>query len=192
MVRSFEALRSVDPGFSADGVLTFKVRPLPTKYADRGSRGAVLRPAHRAARSRSRRDARRRHQLAAFAVQLPQLTTVIEEFPPAEGEFPPVFTVRRTTPGYFEAMSIPLVEGRTFTSDDHNRRLGSAIISRSVKDRYWPDTSALGKRITVAGVPAQVVGVVGDVHVSASTSRRSSSCTCRCSTPRATHAPYQR
>ena len=34
MVRSFDALRSVDPGFSADDVLTFTVRPLPTKYED--------------------------------------------------------------------------------------------------------------------------------------------------------------
>ena len=89
---------------------------------------------------------------------------MIEEFPPAEGEFPPVFAIRRTTPGYFEAMRIPVVEGRAFTSDDHDRRLGSVIISRSVKDRYWPDTSALGKRITVAGVPTRVVGVVGDVR----------------------------
>ena len=70
---------------------------------------------------------------------------MIEEFPPAEGEFPPVFAVRRTTPGYFEAMSIPVVEGRAFTSDDHNRRLGSVIISRSVKDRYWPDTTRAGQ-----------------------------------------------
>ncbi len=38
------------------------------------------------------------------------------------------------------------------------------IISRSVKERYWPNASALGKRIQVADVPAQVVGVVGDVH----------------------------
>jgi predicted lysophospholipase L1 biosynthesis ABC-type transport system permease subunit len=59
---------------------------------------------------------------------------------------------------------MPVVEGRTFTSDDHNARLGSLIISESIKRQYWPNESALGKRITTAGAPARVVGVVGDVH----------------------------
>jgi len=67
-------------------------------------------------------------------------------------------------PGYFDAMDIPLVEGRLFSPDDHNHRLPSAIISYSVKARYWPYTSALGKRINVGNVSARVVGVVGDVH----------------------------
>ena len=89
---------------------------------------------------------------------------VIEEFPPAEGALPPVFGVRRATPGYFDAMDIPVVEGRVFTPDDHNRRLPSVIISNSVKARYWPGTSALGKRIDIGNVSARVVGVVGDVH----------------------------
>jgi len=91
---------------------------------------------------------------------------VIEEFPPAEGQFPPVFQVRRAAPGFFEAMSIPVVEGRALTADDHTHRLGSVVISRSIKNEYWPDTSALGKRLTVSGTTAQVVGVVGDVHSS--------------------------
>ena len=65
MVRSFDALRSVDPGFSADDVLMFEVRPLSTKYDGPESRGTVLRRAHRAAGSRSRRDGRRCHQRAA-------------------------------------------------------------------------------------------------------------------------------
>jgi hypothetical protein len=68
------------------------------------------------------------------------------------------------TPGYFEAMGVPIIEGREFTADDHNARLGSIIISASVKQEFWPDESALGKRITTSGAPARVVGVVGDVH----------------------------
>jgi predicted lysophospholipase L1 biosynthesis ABC-type transport system permease subunit len=38
------------------------------------------------------------------------------------------------------------------------------LISESVKRQFWPNESAIGKRITTAGAPARVVGVVGDVH----------------------------
>jgi len=61
-------------------------------------------------------------------------------------------------------MGVPLIEGREFIADDHNARLGSMLISESIKRQYWPNESALGKRLTTAGAPAQVVGVVGDVH----------------------------
>jgi predicted permease len=164
MVRSFDALRSVDPGFSADGVLKFEVQPLPTKHAD----GEALARLYDRLLERLQGVPGVTRAGAITALPLagggPQYTTVIEEFPPAEGEFPPVFLFRRATPGYFETMRIPVFEGRAFIADDHNRRLGSVIISRSVKDRYWPDSSALGKRMTIAGIPARVIGVVGDVH----------------------------
>ena len=166
MVRSFEALRSVDPGFSAANVLTFEVAPLPAKY---GNPEAVARFYDRLV---ERLEAIPGVVRAGAIDLLPVLTgtgisfgSVIEEFPPAEGELAPQFRQRRTTPGYFEAMGIPLIEGRAFTADDHNQRLPAVIISESVKARYWPNESALGKRITVQQrVPAQVVGVVGDVR----------------------------
>jgi putative ABC transport system permease protein len=164
MVRSFQALRSVDPGFSADGVLTFEVWPLSTKYKD----------AEAVSRFYDRLIARLKVvpgvTLAGAIDALPLsgnddgFAAVIEEFPPADGALPPAFKVRRTTPEYFEAMGVPVVEGRTFTPDDHHLRLPSIVISQSVKTRYWPATSALGKRITFGNLSAQVVGVVGDVH----------------------------
>jgi putative ABC transport system permease protein len=92
------------------------------------------------------------------------LQAIVEEFPPATGTLPPDFGIRRATPGYFEAMDIPVVEGRVFTPDDHNRRLPSLIVSNSVKARYWPGTSALGKRIDIGNISARVVGVVRDLH----------------------------
>ena len=165
MVRSFDALRKVDPGFSAERLLTFGVRPLPAKY---GNADAVAQFYDRLV---ERLEAVPGVTRAGAIDSLPlagvpwNQAAVIEEFPPEEGAFPPVFDARRTTPGYFEAMDIPVVEGRAFTPDDHKRRLGSVIISRSVKDTYWPNESALGKRVTIyGGEPRAVVGVVGDVH----------------------------
>jgi putative ABC transport system permease protein len=164
MVRSFQRLRAVDPGFRSEDLLTFRLAPPPSKYPN------------------GEATARFYDQLIERLEGLPGvvsaggistlpltgggpiLTTVIDEFPPAEGEFPPVFFIRRATPGYFETMGIPIVEGREFTSDDHNARLGTLLISKSVKDRYWPQATALDKRMTTAGAPARSVGVVGDVH----------------------------
>jgi putative ABC transport system permease protein len=164
MLRSFEALRSVDPGFSADGVLTFELRPLPAKYRD-----------DRAATQLHNRLIERLEAVpgvtrAGGINRLPLTGTwngiaaVIEEFPPAEGELPPATNFLRATAGYFEAMGVPLVEGRTFAADEGDADLVPILISESLKRQYWPDDSALGKRITVGQERTQVVGVVGDLR----------------------------
>ncbi len=164
MLHSFAELRNVELGFDAERTLTFTVSPLPTKYE---SPEAV---AQFYDRLRERLEAVPGVSAVGAINTLPLtgggavLTTIIEEFPPEEDEFPPTFLVRRATPGYFESMGVPVVEGRTFVPDDHNLRMGSVVISNSVKEEYWPHSSALGKRIVVAGIPTQVVGVVGDLH----------------------------
>jgi predicted permease len=147
-------------------VLTFEVSPLPANYANPEAVAQFY------DRLTERLEAVPGVVQAGAIDMLPILTgtgitfgSVIEEFPPAEDEMAPSFRTRRTAPGYFEAMGIPLIEGRAFTPDDHNQRLPAVVISESVKARYWPDESALGKRITVAQrIPTQVVGVVGDVR----------------------------
>ena len=164
MVRSFQRLRSVDPGFEADGIMTFRVSLPPNKYAtpdataqffDQLLEGLAAVPGASS---------------AAGINNLPLtgggaiLTTQIDDHPTPEGEFPPTFLIRRATPGYFATMGIPIVEGREFTTEDHQARLGSLLISESIKRQYWPNESALGKRMTTAGAPARVVGVVGDLH----------------------------
>jgi putative ABC transport system permease protein len=169
MVRSFTALYAVNPGYEPAGVATFTVAPSPTNYAGPAAVARFydeLLDDLRALPGVS----------AAGAITFLPLTgglgadsdlflaAQVEEFPPPPGGFPPTFLFRRVSPGYFEAMGIPVIEGRTFTTDDHERQLPVLLISRSIKDDYWPDQSALGKRITIAGVPAEVVGVVGDIH----------------------------
>jgi predicted permease len=171
MVRSFQQLRGVDTGFRQEGLLTFRLAPSPAKYATAPPPAG---PAEGMARFWDDLIARVNDMpgvVSSGAITvLPlqgigtRLTTAIDEFPVPEDEFPPTFLIRRVTPGYFETMGIPVVEGREFTSEDHNARLGTLLISEEIKDRYWPNASALGKRMTTSGAPARSVGVVGDVQ----------------------------
>jgi predicted permease len=164
MVRSFQALRSVDPGFRAEGLLTLRLSPSPAKY--QGPEALVQFYDDLLSRLEETPGVASAGGVTVLPLQGigTRLTTQIDEFPVPEDEFPPSFLIRRATPGYFETMGIRVMEGRTFTSDDHNARLGTLIISESIRDRYWHDVSALDKRMQTAGAPARSVGVVGDVH----------------------------
>jgi len=83
----------------------------------------------------------------------------------------PVFQV--VTPGYFEAMRIPLLEGRLPAGSDDPRAPVAVWVNQSAARRLWPGESALGKRFRIAGDSARpwftVAGVVGDVRTVAAT-----------------------
>lgn len=74
-----------------------------------------------------------------------------------------------TTPGYFEAMGIPVLQGRGFTdADDDAPGRGVAVVSRAYAERFWPGEDPLGRGIAPSGMTSgpfyRVVGVVGDVQ----------------------------
>jgi len=82
-----------------------------------------------------------------------------------------VVLARVSTPGYHEALDIPLIRGRLFDHGDINGTPRAVLISQSMADRFYPDQNPLGKRFTVdmgwgygAEDPWTVVGVVGDVR----------------------------
>jgi predicted permease len=169
MVRTFRALNDVQPGFEADHVLTFRVNPQPERHG--GTRAGVARFYERLL---ARLDEIPGVEATGASMLLPltgggwETSLYIVDLPPADGEMNPVFKMRVATPGYFEAMGIPVLEGRTFQAGDESYAVpGPIIISHSLKQRYWPNESALGKRTAVAAdmfAEAAVVGVVGDVH----------------------------
>jgi len=73
-----------------------------------------------------------------------------------------------TTPGYFEALGIPVLMGRSFTEADNDApAAGAVIVSRAFADRFWPGENPLGKGVAPGGRDIEpfyhVVGVVGDV-----------------------------
>lgn len=71
----------------------------------------------------------------------------------------------RVTPDYFEAMGIPLVEGRGFTTADRQETTAVAVVSQAFADRYWPGESPIGRRFRAAadGPWLEIVGTAGDV-----------------------------
>jgi putative ABC transport system permease protein len=70
--------------------------------------------------------------------------------------------------GYFAAMGIPLLSGRTFQDRDVETAPPVAIVSASLAKKYWPGENPVGKRLRFDDNPADpwftVVGLVGDVR----------------------------
>ncbi len=73
--------------------------------------------------------------------------------------------LHRVTPGYFEVLRIPIVDGRRFTEADRPGALTVAIVSRNFGERYWPGQSPIGRRFRTAadGPWLEIVGVAGDI-----------------------------
>jgi len=75
---------------------------------------------------------------------------------------PPVFSIelRYVTPGYFEALRIPLLKGREFTAQDNRDAQGVILINETLARQYFGNEDPIGKQ-TTRGL---IVGVVGDVR----------------------------
>jgi ABC-type antimicrobial peptide transport system permease subunit len=76
---------------------------------------------------------------------------------------------RRASAGYFAAMRIPLLRGRTFNSTDKPNSPHVAVISQSLAQKYWPNENPIGQTIQFGNMDGDlrllhIVGVVGDVR----------------------------
>ena len=76
---------------------------------------------------------------------------------------------RAASPGYFEAMGIPLLSGRLFDESDAPGRPHVALVSRTLAERQWPGRDPIGRFIQFGNMDGdltglRVVGVVGDVR----------------------------
>jgi putative ABC transport system permease protein len=79
---------------------------------------------------------------------------------------PPEAQISLAFPGYFEAIGIPLLRGRTFTNRDRAGAPLVAVIDEELAHRYFPGADPIGKLIGSGGpgTPASIIGVVGSVH----------------------------
>ena len=165
MVRSFQNLRSVQPGFDANDVLTMAVALPAVRYAtDRSVAQFVEQLSNRVKAMPDVRD-------VGFGEQLPPAmsegcTGVITEAPTREEMKSACILIMRAAPGYFEALRIR-VEGRTPTWTETNGGAGPAVVTRALAQQLWPNESAIGKgiRCCFAGKTwYRVIGVTDDVR----------------------------
>ena len=178
LIRTLQRLEDVDPGFNAEQVVTMEVS-LPVARYEEGEQM----PFYQQLEERIRGIAGVR---GVGAINMLPLSSnydsrgiQIEDNPKPDGQGQsPQW--RSVTPGYFDAMSIPLIAGRHFDARDIEGRQRVALVSEAMARSYWPSTAnvseVVGKRITFnSGVPQEqqqvvggpgstvIVGVVGNV-----------------------------
>jgi ABC-type antimicrobial peptide transport system permease subunit len=76
---------------------------------------------------------------------------------------------RLATGGYFAAMKIPVLRGRTFDQTDQVNAPNAAVVSQAFVKKYFPEEDPIGQTIQFGNMDGDlrllhVVGVVGDVH----------------------------
>jgi predicted permease len=172
MVRTFQNLRAVRPGFDPSGVLTLDVALPEQRY---GSGAGYVQAAERATGFYRELTERLRAlpgvQQVGFTDRMPLVsgdwcTGITLEGPTPEaatGACPPSTLV---SPGYFEAMGIR-VEGRALDWSGMQAHDGAAVVSRAFADHRWPNESAIGKGMKFYGTRPpfyRVVGVAEDVR----------------------------
>ena len=71
------------------------------------------------------------------------------------------------TPGFFDALRIPLLKGRVFSDSDRKGTTPVVVINEAMAKHFWPNQEAVGKRFHFFGDPTlrEVVGVVGNTVI---------------------------
>ncbi|HEV2984715.1 MAG TPA: FtsX-like permease family protein, partial [Vicinamibacterales bacterium] len=171
MLNSVVKLSHVNTGFDADHLLTFKVALTGSNYDPFATRVAFASDLLR--RLQATPGVRR----AALSSNIPfggtrgANSVAIEGRPPKPGDVL-IVDQRHISPGYFQAMNIPLLKGRGFQETDDSRGEPVTIINRTMANRYWPNENPIDRRVRTAagfdsGIWFRIVGVVDDVrHVS--------------------------
>jgi predicted permease len=170
LLRSFQRLHAVRPGWNPDHVATFWLSLPHARYPNDS---AVVRFY---AQLTARVSALPGVRAVGLSSRLPleehgQNTSPIwvEGDPTAAAKLPPLQMLITTDGGYFKAMEIPLISGRTFYPIDGRQLEHEAIVNRVTAEHFWHDPTgeqAIGKRVqTLPNGPwYTVVGVVESVR----------------------------
>jgi predicted permease len=167
MIRTFQALRRVQPGFAhAEQIQTMRIS-IPS---------ALVADPERVTRIQNEIVDKLKEivvvRAAAFSTELPMEDSehnwdvVLTEDQPRGTEIPPIRLFTSISPGFFEVMGTKLVAGRDLTWTDIYGRRAAVLISENLARELWGSApAALGKRVgTGIGSWREVIGVVENVR----------------------------
>ncbi len=170
VTRTLINLRGVDVGFTADRILAFDVPQPTSRYPDaRASQEFADRLLPRISTLPGVQRAASVLLRPLWGVAGMDWSVTIEGQSPTDAAQNPLTNLEAVSPGYFDTMGIPLVDGRDLNEGDRDGRTGAAVVSESFVKRFWPVGQALGRRLKFP-LPGSsfdrqwftVVGIVGD------------------------------
>jgi putative ABC transport system permease protein len=165
MIRSLWKLQTIDPGFDQRNVLTLAVMVPKHQFTDPTQESQFFDAVLQRMRSLPGVES------AGAVDNLPLLggsnqPIAAEGHPLVALSEQPEVSVRVATPGYIQAMRIPLLEGRNISASDTADSAPVVVISQSMAKQLWPNQSPIGRHLKLSFYPdkdREVVGVVGDV-----------------------------
>jgi putative ABC transport system permease protein len=184
LLLSFHRLLRVNPGFVVDRVLTFRINPPGDKYQT--DEQQILFYHALLEKLRALPGVRVASLASQNSIPLHEggwdMRFLIEGRPEPPPHLQPSLQVHLIAPDYFQALGIPLLQGRDFTERDNREHLrgtssgndwgaglNSIIIDEEFAKRYWPNQNPLGQRIRLpwgerGKQPVMtIVGVVGRI-----------------------------
>ncbi len=165
MIRSLWKLQTIDPGFDQRNVLTLAVMVPKHQFTDPTQESQFFDEVLQRVRSLPGVE-------SAGAVDYLPLVGGSNQPIAAEGHplvamsEQPEVSVRVATPGYIQAMRIPLLQGRNISASDTADSAPVVVISQSMAKQLWPNQNPIGRHLKLSFYPdkdREVVGVVGDV-----------------------------
>ena len=168
LVKSLGRLAEFDLGFRTENVITMRVALPAARFGPATSAGFFDRLLDRVENLPGIIHAGVINILPVTPIHSNMIVS-IEGRPLDRPGHEPAAEYRLVSPGYFQAMGIPVVRGRHFTVNDWKSRTRTILINRQMAERYWPGQNPVGKRLASGIAPRPdrwltIVGVVGNVR----------------------------
>jgi predicted permease len=148
---SFRLLLQVDPGFKPDGVVTASVAMPRAKYANGEAWRNFMKRALPAVRAIPGVSLAGATEAIPLGNDHNDSVILAEDYQMKPGESLVSPLSMSVTPGYFEAMGISIVKGRSFDDRDNENAPRVVIVDQRLAQHFWPNRDPVGRRMYEPG-----------------------------------------